>query len=223
MGKIAKTTRSKVTRATADGVKNVEVHLWGLAHHPDVEFHMLHLQLKSLPVFPPSTKGSSRIRKIVHESSATAVQKQSGGQRSRQRAHTNPRGLSIKFVENKNKRICMKVRCWSLPSKCERGKTINRRPWTWFDNFNRWISLGPSLWHSFTCKRPTIAKVPAKSTHNTATFRVAEHLMGVPPCCSTTLAKVRAADKLYSFGVQLLFLYFELSILVSEEDPSRRL
>ena len=45
--------------------------------------------------------------------------------------------------------------------------------------------------------------------------------MGLPHLIGTNLAKVQAANKLYSFGVQPLFLCFQLNILVSIENPSR--
>ena len=50
----------------------------------------------------------------------------------------------------------------------------------------------------------------------------AEHLMGLPHLIGTNLAKVQAANKLYSFGVQLLFLCFQLNILVSVGTPPVR-
>ena len=45
--------------------------------------------------------------------------------------------------------------------------------------------------------------------------------MGLPHLCGTNLAKVQAANKLYDFGARLLFLCFQLNILVSVENPSR--
>ena len=75
-----------------------------------------------------------------------------------------------------------------------------------------------------TCSRARDRQLPEhlRSQHTAPPpLRSAEHLMGLPHLCGTNLAKVQAANKLYDFGVRLLFLCFQLKILVSVENPSR--
>ena len=75
-----------------------------------------------------------------------------------------------------------------------------------------------------TCSRARERELPEhlRSQHSAPPpLRSAEHLMGMPGLVGTNLAKVQAANTLYYFGVQLLFLCFELDILVSVENPAR--
>ena len=69
-----------------------------------------------------------------------------------------------------------------------------------------------------TCSRARDRQLPEhlRSQHTAPLpLRSAEHLMGLPHLCGTNLAKVQAANKLYDFGARLLFLCFQLNILVS--------
>eukprot|EP00435_Cladocopium_sp_Y103_P015116 s4719_g3.t1 len=117
--KISERTRSKVTGSNEAGVKNVDVAIQELAHHPDVQFHMLPLPTKdssqpassntssrcSIPYAPFAHKGLLSACQFQHKvpalSSSQPIYREQGqgqdrrqisGQRG-QRAYSDSRGL----------------------------------------------------------------------------------------------------------------------------------
>lgn len=119
--KIAEQTRSKVTGADDKGVKNVDVAIQQLSHHPDVQFHML-----PLPLRDASHASSSNQRFQPYPSNRPQTEhkgrgKAGGKDQSKGRIQI-PENCSNKFGENKNKPICMKYNIGVCRANIKAGK-----------------------------------------------------------------------------------------------------
>lgn len=121
--KVAETTRSKVTGTTAEGIKNVDVALRELAHHPDVQFHMLPLPLRESS---QSSSSNQRFQPYQQDRPQGAQQQKgkgkSGGKDQGKGRIQIPDGCAIKFGENKNKPICMKFNVGACRTNVKAGK-----------------------------------------------------------------------------------------------------
>ena len=118
--KIAESTRSRVTGASAAGVKNVDTAIQELQHHPDVQFYMLPLPLREKPgnqsggdrydPYPPNQdhKGKGKGKKGGKDAGKGRIQV--------------PEGCSIKFGDNKNKPICVKFNVGACKANIKNGK-----------------------------------------------------------------------------------------------------
>ena len=134
--KISESTRSKVTGVSATGVKNVDIAIQELQHHPDVQFHMLPLPLRESPHNPG---GGVRSEPYQHPPDPKGKGKgKKGGKDPGKGRIQIPDGCSIKFGENKNKPICMKFNVGACRANIKAGKRcIHGYHVCWRNNCNR--------------------------------------------------------------------------------------
>ena len=122
--KVAEKTRSKVTGTNAAGVKNVDLAIQELSHHPDVQFYMLPLPLRD----GASSSSGQRFEPYPQNRPSTGDQKgkgKSGGKSQGKEGKGRiqiPDGCAIKFGENKNKPICMKFNVGACRANIKAGK-----------------------------------------------------------------------------------------------------
>ena len=115
--KISELTRSKVTTVNEYGEKHVDAALKELSHHPDVQFHMLPLPLRTSSESAPS---NPRFQPYPQKGEAKGKGK-SSGKEGKGRIQI-PDGCAIKFGENKNKPICMKYNVGACRANVKSGK-----------------------------------------------------------------------------------------------------
>lgn len=123
--KIAESTRANVTSVDANGLKSVDNALRTLAHHPDVQFHMLPLPLRDTSL-PASSSSHQRYQPYPNQRPNQDVRskgQQKGGGKERNKGKIQvPEGCSIKFGENGSKPICMKFNVGACRATVKAGK-----------------------------------------------------------------------------------------------------
>eukprot|EP00435_Cladocopium_sp_Y103_P075161 s737_g54.t1 len=122
--KISERTRSKVTGSNEAGVKNVDLAIQELAHHPDVQFHMLPLPTKESSQ-PASSNTRFQPYPQISQSTEGKGKGKTGGKSQVKEGKGRiqiPEGCSIKFGESNNKPICMKYNVGACRANVKPGK-----------------------------------------------------------------------------------------------------